>query len=60
MPDYEIRIDATWNVVHQVSASSEDAVLAENPEVSKVIDEMLTKLSDLDMVAEVEVEWAND
>ncbi len=60
MPDYEIRIDATWNVVHQVSASSEDAVLAENPEVSKEIDEMLTKLSDLDMVAEVEVEWAND
>jgi|13_taG_2_1085334.scaffolds.fasta_scaffold82953_2 RNA-splicing ligase RtcB len=60
MPDYEIRIDALWNVVHQVSASSEDAIWEENPEVSKVIDEMLTKLSDLDMASEVEVEWAND
>jgi hypothetical protein len=43
-----------------VSASSEDAIWEENPEVSKVIDEMLTKLSDLDMASEVEVEWAND
>jgi hypothetical protein len=60
MPDYEIRIDATWNVVHQISASSEDAVWEENPEVSKVIDEMLEKLYALDMATEVDVEWAND
>ena len=60
MPDYEIRIDSTWNVVHQVSASSEDAVWEENPEVTKVIDEMLAKLSAIGMTTEVEVEWAND
>jgi RNA-splicing ligase RtcB len=60
MPDYEIRIDATWNVVHQVSASSEDDVWEENPEVTKVIDEMLAKLSAIGMTTEVEVEWAND
>ena len=56
MPDYEIHIDATWNVVHQVSASSEDAIWEENPETSQVIDEILTKLSELGMSSEVEVE----
>ena len=56
MPDYEIRIDATWNVVHQVSASPEDAIWEENPETWQVIDEMLIKLSKLGMYCEVEVE----
>ena len=56
MPDYEIRIDATWNVVHQVSASSEDAIWEENPETWQVIDEMLIKLSKLGMYCAVEVE----
>ena len=56
MPDYEIRIDATWNVVHQVSASSEDAISEQNPETWQVIDEMLIKLSKLGMYCEVEVE----
>jgi RNA-splicing ligase RtcB len=60
MPDYEINVDATWDVVHEVYATSKDAIWEENPGVTKVIDEMLTKLSELNMIAEVEVEWAND
>jgi len=49
-----IDIDATWGDI--VEASSVDAVWDENPELSKWVDEMLAKLSDLYMVTDVLVE----
>ena len=49
-----IDIDATWGDI--VEASSVDAVWDENPELSKEIDELLAKLSDLYMVTDVLVE----
>jgi len=52
----EINIDATRIWGDEVEASSVDAVWDENPELSKEIDELLAKLSDLYMVTDVLVE----
>ncbi len=52
--ELEINIDATWG--DTVEASSVEAVWDENPELSKEIDELLAKLSDLYMVTDVLVE----
>jgi hypothetical protein len=56
MPDYIINIDATWDVVHEVYATSKDTIWEENPEVSKVIDKIIADLGELNMIAEVELE----